>query len=108
MEASVAYLYFRASGLRPEEAIEVDVNGAVVDASDIQRIWFENGRSASLGRELPPYTEAFFVLSPDVSADGDNYLGLRLASHAPALTDDIVIDELDVAVVPPPVTPIKN
>ena len=100
-EAAVAYLYFRASGLQPDERIEVDVNGTVIAEDAIQRIWHENGRPPGFGRELPPFTEGMFVLSPDVAVDGDNTLGVRLVSHAPGLAEEIVIDELDVAVVPP-------
>jgi len=95
-----AYLFFRAIDLRPEETLRVDVNGVPIAEDSIDRLWDNNGRSANFGRKLPPYSTLMFELSREFTKDGDNELGVRIDRYDTERGEDIIIDEIDISVIP--------
>ena len=99
-EAGRAYIAIRAQDLQPEEGVEIDVNGKRIASHSINRTWHADGRSTNIGRPLPPYTTLMFDLDPAVMHYGDNSLGLRLTETALDRQGEILIDEVDVTVLP--------
>ena len=63
-------------------------------------MWHESGRSTNIGRPLPAYSTVIFDLNPDAMTDGDNTLGVTLTNQEEAASGDILIDEIDVTVMP--------
>jgi hypothetical protein len=99
-EVKHAYIAIRAQDLRQDEQVEIDVNGTTIPAEAIRRMWHADGRSTNIGRPLPPYSTIFFDLSSEFMLDGDNVLGVTLVTASADLTEKILIDEIDVVVVP--------
>ena len=95
-----AYLVIRAQDLQPHEQVEIDLNGSRVPTAAVRKIWHPHGRSVNQGRPLPPYSSLFFDLTPDTAVYGDNLLGMRLVEADAASAGEILIDEIDVSVVP--------
>ena len=91
-----AKLCFSGQGLRPDDRIEVDVNGSSIDG--LRRVFHEQGRPAKYGRPLPPFSSVFFDLSQAPVNGWDNQLGVRLTSGAEGWEGEIVIDEIEVVV----------
>jgi hypothetical protein len=83
----------------PDE-IEVDVNGTPVPAASIQKSWVHHGRAKHIGRPLEPHTSIWFRLTSPPARRGLNTLGITPRKLAPLDADQIVIEEIDVAVVP--------
>ncbi len=91
-----AMLYFNAQHLRPEDEIEVALNGQPVE--DFHRTYHDEGRWKQYGRPLPPHSTVFFPLT---SLTGrDNHLGVRLVKPAEGETEPVIVDELEVIVSP--------
>ena len=86
----------------PDE-IQVDVNGTAVPAHEIQKIWHKDGRPKQLGRPLNPYTAIWFKLESPPARRGLNTLGITPLKLEPLDTDEIVIEEVEVAVMPRPI-----
>ena len=63
-------------------------------------MWHPDGRSTNIGRPLPAYSTLMFDLGTEYMLDGDNTLGVRLAEVENGSDGDIVIDEIDVTVIP--------
>ena len=95
---SRARLYFTAVGLLPQDEIRVEVNG--VEVQNASRIYHTDGRLEQLGRPLPPFSTVLFDLDGLPVAGGDNYLGVTLTTPAADAENEIVIDEVEVVVVP--------
>ena len=95
-----AYAALRAQHLRPDENLALDVNGVAVPEDNVRRMWHESGRSTNIGRPLPAYTTVIFDLDPDAMIDGDNTLGVTLTETGSDESNDIIIDEIDVTVMP--------
>lgn len=91
-------LYFTAQGLVPEDKIRVDVNG--VEVVELKRVFHADGRLETRGRELPPFSTGFFDVDGRVLTGRDNDLGVRLTKSARATDEKIVIDEVEVVVIP--------
>ena len=91
-------LYFTAQGLVPEDEICVDVNGREV--VELRRVFHPDGRLAINGRELPPFSTGFFDLDGLLLTGGDNNLGVTLTKSAGTAGEEIVVDEVEVVVVP--------
>lgn len=99
-EIGHAYVAIRAQGLRPGENLAFDMNGAIIPPESVRRMWHADGRSANIGRPLPAYSTLLFDLDSDHVLDGDNILGVRLVEAESGAAGDIVIDEIDVTVMP--------
>ena len=99
-EIGYAYAAIRAQHLRPDDVLSFDVNGMVVPEKSVRRMWHESGRSTNIGRPLPAYSTVIFDLDPAHMLDGDNTLGVTLVETGSGETQDIVIDEIDVTVMP--------
>ena len=95
-----AYAALRAQHLRPGEDLALDVNGVPVPEDNIRRMWHESGRSTNIGRPLPAYTTVIFDLNPEHMIDGDNTLGVTLTHQEEGASGNILIDEIDVTVMP--------
>jgi hypothetical protein len=95
-----SYMVIRAQDLRAEEVVEIDINGTSIAADQIRRMWHADGRSTNIGRPLPPYSTILFDLGADFMLDGDNLLGMRLVSPQAGLADEILVDEIDVVILP--------
>ena len=90
----------RAQNLRPGDNLALDVNGAAVPEDNVRRMWHEAGRSTNIGRPLPAYSTVIFDLDPDGMIDGDNTLAAMLTKQEEGASGDILIDEIDVTVMP--------
>ena len=95
-----AYAAVRAQNLRPGDDLALDVNGAAVPEDNVRRMWHEAGRSTNIGRPLPAYSTVIFDLDPDGMIDGDNTLAVTLTEQEEGASGDILIDEIDVTVMP--------
>jgi len=94
-----AVLTFNAQGLRPHDEIAVHLNGASIQ--DFQRSFHADGRLEKFGRLLPPFSSVWFDLKQPPLTSWDNHLDLRLTSSKEGATDPIVVDEVEVVVMPP-------
>ena len=99
-EIGYAYAAVRAQHLRPEDSVAFDLNGVAVPDDSVRRMWHESGRSTNIGRPLPAYSTLIFDLDPNHMLDGDNTLGVSLAGQEKGASGDIVIDEIDITVMP--------
>lgn len=96
------------------DRLEIDVNGAVVPPELVRRVFRAEGQSKTDGRALEPFTLIWFALSSPPARRGLNTVGLRILEapvpddvdprsvEALDRTDAIVIEELDVTVMPRP------
>ena len=99
-EVGHACMAVRAQDLRPGERLVFDVNGVAIHDGNVRRMWHPDGRSTNIGRPLPAYSTLMFDLGTEYMLDGDNTLGVRLAEVENGSDGDIVIDEIDVTVMP--------
>ena len=99
-EIGYAYAALRAQNLRPGDDVELNLNGVAVPDDNVRRMWHESGRSTNIGRPLPAYSTVIFDLNPDHMIDGDNTLGVTLTNQEKEASGDILIDEIDVTVMP--------
>ena len=102
---AAATLFARAVGLGPADRIAVRLNGAAVPDARLRRIHHREGRPENGGRALPPHTTCVIDLTPDLVVAGDNELAVTLlfsgmAALSAADGQAIVIDEVDVTIVP--------
>lgn len=93
-----AVLYFTAQGLLPKDEIVVAVNGTEI--RDFQRVFHPDGRLEMFGRPLPPFSSVWFNLNQQLLNNGDNYLKVELTHIADDTNSEIVIDEVEVVVMP--------
>ncbi len=99
-DVGYAYAALRAQHLRPGDDLALELNGVAVPEESVRRMWHESGRSTNIGRPLPAYTTVIFDLNPEHMIDGDNTLGVILTKQEEGASDDILIDEIDVTVMP--------
>lgn len=102
---AAATLFARAVGVGPADRIAVRLNGAAVPDARLRRIYHREGRPDNGGRALPPHTTCVIDLTPDLVVAGDNELAVTLlfsgmAALSAADGQAIVIDEVDVTIVP--------
>jgi len=94
-----AVLYFSAQGLLPQDQIGVRFDGSEV--GDLRRVFHPEGRRAQFGRPLPPFSSVWFDLRGRPRDGRDHYLEVRLVRPASNAAEDVVIDEIEVVVMPP-------
>ena len=97
-QGAQAVLYFTAQGLLPKDEIVVAVNGSEI--RDFQRVFHPDGRLEMFGRPLPPFSSVWFNLNQESLNNGDNYLKLQLTHNASDTNSEIVIDEVEIVVMP--------
>ena len=97
-QGTQAVLCFSAQGLLPEDEIAVELNG--VEIQDSQRVFHPDGRLETFGRPLPPFSSVWFNLNQQLLNNGDNYLKVELTHIADDTNSEIVIDEVEVVVMP--------
>jgi hypothetical protein len=83
----------------PDDGIRVEVNGTEV--AGLRRGFHAEGRIKVNGRPLAPFSTGIVDLSDLPLTGRDNYLAVTLSSSAPGAEGDIVIDEVEVVVMPP-------
>jgi hypothetical protein len=109
-------LFFRAVGLTKKDEVAIDLNGHEVPTDRIVRVWNPHGRWDQgiewedprgfskrrwrFERPLPAFSSFWFDLKDLPLVMGINKLGLRLTRADPATNDEIVVDEVEVTVVP--------
>ncbi len=93
-----AVLYFTAQGLLPKDEIAVKLNGTEIQ--DCQRVFHPDGRLETFGRPLPPYSSMWFNLNHESLNNGDNHLTVQLTHIADDTNSEVVIDEVEVVVMP--------
>ena len=81
---------------------DVDINGITIPSPSIQKAWHRSGRAKHLGRPLAPYLSIWFDLTDPPAQRGRNELGITLTQLAPTDAGEVVIEEIDIAVLPPP------
>ena len=91
-------LYFTAQGLLPKDEITVVLNGTEI--RDFQRVFHADGRLETFGRPLPPFSSVWFNLNQESLNNGDNHLKVGLTHSAAETNSEIVIDEVEVTVMP--------
>ena len=91
-------LYFSAQGLLPKDEIAVKLNGTEIQ--DCQRVFHPDGRLETFGRPLPPFSNMWFNLNQESLNNGDNYLKIQLTHSASDANNEIVINEVEVVVMP--------
>ncbi len=91
-------LYFSARGLLPKDEITVELNGTEI--RDFQRVFHPDGRLETFGRPLPPFSSVWFNLNQESLNNGDNHLKVGLIHSAPDTDEEVVIDEVEVVVMP--------
>ena len=99
-EIGYSYAAVRAQNLRPGDNLAFEINGAAVPDDTVRRMWHESGRTNNIGRPIPAYSTVIFDLNPNDMIDGDNTLGVTLTNQEEEATGDILIDEIDVTVMP--------
>ena len=90
-----------ARGLLPGDRVTLAINGTAVRAEKLMRIWKPDGRPEEHGREIGPYTAFMWSLTSPPATDGDNTLSVTFVSGDEQAREDIVIDEVEVTVMPP-------
>ena len=91
-------LYFTVQGLLPHDEIAVRLNGTEIQG--FQRVFHPDGRLETFGRPLPPFSSVWFNLNQEYLNNGDNHLQIQLTHSAADTTSEVVIDEVEVAVMP--------
>jgi hypothetical protein len=97
-QGTQAVLYFTTQGLLSQDEIAVEVNGTEIQ--NLQRVFHPDGRLERFGRPLPPFSSVWFNLNQEWLNSGDNYLKLQLTHIANDTNSDVVIDEVEVVVMP--------
>ena len=101
MPGLAAELIVTASRSAPGDRLEFSLNGKTVPAGRIKVTWNKRGRAALYGRPLQPCLTFMFRLDSLSTKFGDNQLGAKVIALDEAGQGDIVIDELEVTVLPP-------
>ena len=101
--AATSDLSTKAPGLAPmwEDEIQVDINGAIIPAANLRRVYHAEGRSKTFGRPLPAHSSLWFDLESPPAVNGDNTLGVTLLTTSDG-PGDVVIEEVEVVVMPKP------
>ncbi|MBH05484.1 MAG: hypothetical protein CMJ20_04100 [Phycisphaeraceae bacterium] len=86
----------------PDE-LDVNVNGIDIPSQLIQKVWHNDGRTQARGKQMAPYTSLWFKLAAPPARRGLNTLGITLSKLEPLDAKEVVIEELEVTVMPPPV-----
>ncbi len=102
--ATTSELNTKAPGLAPmwEDEIQIEINGQSIPVANLRRVYHAEGRAEKFSRPLPAYTSLWLDLETPPAVNGDNTLGVTLvtASDGPVV---VVIDEVEVVVMPKPV-----
>ena len=93
-----AVLYFTAQGLLPKDEIAVELNGTGIQ--NLQRVFHADGRLETFGRPLPPFSSVWFNLNQESLNNGNNHLQIQLTHSAADTNSEVVIDEVEVVVMP--------
>ena len=100
-EAGVAAeLIARASHTTDQDRLTFSINGTPIPSGDIKTKYHGEGRDAKYGRPLGPHWVFMIPLASPPVGFGDNVLKATLQSPGQDGQDDIVIDELEVTIVP--------
>ena len=91
-----ATLEFKATGMSPDDVLQISLNGTTVLAEQLPRTFDSDGQNAQEGRELPPFFLYRLVLRPDLARLGDNYLTARLKVNAG--TEKVELQEFQILV----------
>ena len=96
-----AELIVRAAHVTEGDRLSFAINGKAIPSGEIKTIFHRQGRPASYGRPLGPHRSFMIGLTSELIRFGDNRLQVTVAQPAGEGADEIVIDELEVTVVPP-------
>ncbi len=96
-----AELIVTASSSADGDVFEFSLNGAPVPSNWIKTAWNFEGRLDRYGRPLEPHYTFMIRLEAPPARFGDNLLGVMIAGLDDEAEQDIVIDELEVTVLPP-------
>ena len=97
-QGAQAVLYLTAQGLLPNDEITVELNGTKIH--NLQRVFHPDGRLETFGRPLPPFSSVWFNLNPKSLNNGDNRLKMQLTHITDDTNNEVVIDEVEVMVMP--------
>ena len=109
---AVAQLLFRAYHLTLADSLAITLNGQAVPARGLKRRDDEvrtdlrpddteyDFARGSMTRETRPCVTYWFPLTADLCVRGENRLGLALTASDPEAADSIVVEEVEVFVVP--------
>ena len=96
-----AELIARASKATQQDKLKFWINGTMVPSNHIKMIYHGQGRPAKYGRPLGPHSVFMIPLVSPPIVFGDNILTAAVDAKGGEGDGDIVIDELEVTIVPP-------
>lgn len=88
----------KAQALGADDEVKITLNGTTI--KHLQRMFYEKGRLPRFGRELGPYSTIWCDVTQPPLTTKDNDLVVELTASGSG-EGDIVIDELQLVVVPP-------
>ena len=91
-------LFLKAQALGADDEVKITLNGTPI--GHLQRTFYEKGRLPRFGRELGPYNTIWCDVTQPPLTTKDNDLVVELTASGSG-EGDIVIDELQLVVVPP-------
>ena len=93
-------IYVTARKMASNDKVEFSINGDAVAANAIKSVWNPAGRPEKFGRPLAPHMSFMWRLTAPPARFGDNILGAKLAVVDGEAKEDIMIDEIEVTVLP--------
>lgn len=84
-----------------KDKIELSINGTVIPPENMKISWPSRGRPKEYGRPFDTCSIFMFPLTSPPVVFGDNILGAKVVALDEEGKGDIIIDELEVTVVPP-------
>lgn len=85
-----------------QDKVEISINGIVIPPEHMKLAWPPRGRPKEYGRPFQTCSIFMFPLQSPTVVFGDNILGAKVVALDETGENSIVIDELEVTVVPPP------
>ena len=100
-QAQTAMLLFRGYHMTKADQVAVQINGTAIPAKAIKSRCDEVRLDVRTPHE-PPFCTHWFTLTAPPAVFGENRLTVQLLNSDPAAQEDIVIDEVEVFVIPRP------
>ena len=100
IEGVTAEVYVTARKAVRGDKIVFSINGSTVPGNTVKSVWNSKGRPETFGRPLDAHMSFMWRLTSPPAIFGDNVLAAKLVAVDPEAKDDIIIDEIEVTVLP--------